>query len=79
MELTYSDKYTSSQLINFPSTMILSLSYSNEYFESNEKKTEYIAYFDMEIIKDILKNERNETLKSKEKEIKYYDNILKNI
>ena len=74
MELTYSDKYTSSQLINFPSTMILSLSYSNEYFESNEKKTEYIAYFDMEIIKDILKNERNETL-----EIKYYDNILKNI
>ena len=58
----------------------MSLSYSNEYPKLTENRIETdITYNDFEAIKDILKNEGNENQKSKEEEIKYYDNILKNI
>ena len=41
---------------------------------------ECIQYADIDnLINDILNNEKNSTEKSKEEEIKFYDNILKNI
>ena len=75
MILSKSNKYT--QLINIPSTMILTK--SDKYIQLTGNKIEPGAYDDIEIIKDILNNKRNQTQKSKEEEIKYYDSILKDI
>ena len=58
----------------------VNLSCPYEYPQLIEDRMECVEYLDFEnIIKDILNNEKNETKKSKEEEIKYYDNILKNI
>ena len=40
---------------------------------------EPVEYYDFESIKEMVKNKRNEAHKSKEEEIIYYDDILKNI
>ena len=55
------------------------LSCPNEY-KLKENSMECIQYADIDnLINDILNNEKNSTEKSKEEEIKFYDNILKNI
>ena len=54
----------------------LNLSCPKEYPILNENKMECIKYNIQDIIKDILNNGMNETEKSKEDEIKFYDNIL---
>ena len=75
MNIPFKDEST--QLIFLSSK--LNLSYSDEYIQLTENIIESIVNYDIEVIKDILKNEINETQKSKEEEIKYYDNILKKI
>ena len=55
--LSKSNKYT--QLINIPSTMILTK--SDKYIQLTGNKIEPGAYDDIEIIKDILNNKRNQT------------------
>ena len=61
---------------NFPFN-ITKNNYTNCYENSSYKYNSY--YENIEELKNILKNEKNETQKSKEEEIKYYDNIIKNI
>ena len=75
IKISYSDKYT--QLINFPST--INSYYSDEYIKFTENSVESVEYYDFESIKEMVKNKRNEAHKSKEEEIIYYDDILKNI
>ena len=58
----------------------INLSCPVEYPKLIENRMECIKYFDIEeITKNILNYKINETEKSQEQEIKYYDNLLKNI
>ena len=75
MNISYLDEY--SNLINLSS--IMNLPYPDEYLKITENSLETVEYYDIEILKALLNNKRNETQKSKEEKIKYYDNILKNI
>ena len=54
--------------------------FSDKYaVQLTENNIESIVNYDIEVIKNILKNEIKGEQKSKEQKIKYYDNILKNI
>ena len=54
----------------------MNLSCPTEYPILTENKMECIKYEIKDIIKDLINNEKNEIEKSKEDEIRYYDNIL---
>ncbi len=75
MNISNQDEYPN--LINLYSTM--NISYPDEYQKLTENRMETIEYYNIEIIKALLNNKINETQKSKEEEIEYYDSILKNI